>query len=134
MTMPPRILVLEDEPDLLRALSIRLRAAGFACETSSNGKDALEKIQRNPPMLLLTDLVMPDVDGYEVLRQLKANPRTASIPTIVLTAVPRHAIARRMHELEGTVVIHKPFEFGELLAKVQELIATSTPEGGTPHG
>ena len=131
--MPYRILLLDDEPDLLRALSVRFTAAGFTCEAASNGQEGMVKIRQALPDLIITDLAMPEMDGYEMVRRLKADAQTASIPIIVLTAIPKHAIDRRAKELEGTCVMHKPFEFHELLSITRELLST-TVRGGPPHG
>lgn len=131
--MPHRILLLDDEPDLLRALSLRLTFAGFDCQTAVNGAEGLAKIQQSTPDLIITDLVMPEIDGYELVRQVRANSHTASIPIIVLTAMPKHALSPRAKELETTRIMYKPFEFDELIAMTRGLL-TTTIAGGPQYG
>ena len=70
MTMPPRLLVVEDEPELLRALRVRFTAAGFTCETAANGKEGLAKLEGWRPDLIVADLVMPEMDGYEMVHRV----------------------------------------------------------------
>ncbi len=127
--MASRILIVEDEPQLLQAITIRLTAAGFSCETASNGREALQKLEGWVPDLIIADLLMPVMDGYTLVKQLKSEARTAAVPIIVLTAVPDHALAHRAEELKGTCVLRKPFETQELLATLRAMLA-ATP-GGT---
>ena len=128
--MAHRILLLDDEPDLLRALSVRFRAAGFACETASNGREGLASVAKGAPDLIVTDLIMPEVDGYELVRQLRATTATASIPIVVMSAMPKHELAAQAKDLAATYVMHKPFEFEDLLSITRELLE-QTPGGAS---
>ena len=125
--MPPRILVVDDEPELLRALCVRLTAEGFACETASNGREALERLERELPDLIILDLLMPEVSGYEVCRRLKADQRTAQIPVIVLTAVPERTVKQTTEWLGASSVMHKPFDTTILLSTVRHLLKLPSP-------
>ncbi len=131
--MPAKVLLIEDEPELLKALQVRFTACRFACETAANGQEALTVLKRFRPDVIIADLLMPEMDGYEFCRQIKADGRTASIPVIVLTAVPEDALAHRVDELNAACVLHKPFDSGVLLAVVEKLI-NPTASGGAPHG
>ncbi len=131
--MAPRVLLLDDEPDLLHALSVRLTAAGLTCETAHTGTEAMAKIQSARPDLIITDLIMPEVDGFAMVRWLQRAPHTATIPVIVLTAMPKHAIDPTPQELQATHILHKPFDFQELLSLTRALLATRIP-GGPSHG
>ena len=126
-TTPIRVLLVDDEPDLLRALSLRLTAAGFLCRTASNGREGLEQIQDWLPALVITDLVMPEMDGYEMCRKLKSDERTASIPVVVLTAVAERSLAQRAEELGAARLIRKPFDSQELLGTIRQLVESATP-------
>ena len=128
--MARRILLLDDEPDLLRALSVRFRAAGFTCETASNGREGLASVAKGVPDLIVTDLIMPEMDGYELIRRLRANAATASVPIVVMSAMPKHELAEHAKALAVSCVMHKPFEFSELLSLTQELL--DQPPGGCP--
>lgn len=131
--MGHRLLLVDDEPELLRALSVRLSAAGFICDTANNGREALEKLEGTLPDLVVVDLLMPEVSGYEVCRQLKENDRTARIPVIVLTAVPERTVGRAAEWLGVERVLYKPFDSKLLVATVQELLRIPSP-GGPTHG
>ena len=134
--MASRILVVDDEPELLRALVVRLTHAGFTCESAQDGKEGLEKSQRFHPDLVIADLVMPEMDGYEMCHHLKAEAGTASIPIIVLTAVPQHALDQRAKTLGAARIMHKPFDSVELLSAVREVLtgASQHVKGGSCHG
>ena len=131
--MPSRILLVDDEAELLRALVVRLTAAGYLCEAAKDGQEALERIAQARPDLIVADLVMPRMDGYALCQHLQSQPHTATIPVVVLTAVPKSMVDERLNELKASRVMRKPFNSTELLATVQDLLATPTP-GGTPHG
>ena len=121
--MEGSILLVDDEPELLRALTVRLRAAGFACRTAANGREALAQIRQAHPDLIISDLLMPELDGYALCRQLQADPRTASIPIIILTAVPSRSIELHSEPLAGSPrIMHKPFDSAILLTAVRELL------------
>jgi len=131
--MAAHLLLVEDEPDLLCALQVRVQAAGYTCETAANGRQALAALGRRVPDLIVTDLLMPEMDGYDLCRAVHADPRLAAVPVIVLTAVPANALGPRAAALQTAArVVHKPFESGELLSLVRELVAPA--EGGTSHG
>ncbi len=132
--MGARILIADDEPELLQAIAIRLTAAGFTCEIASNGRQALEKMATWVPDLVIADLLMPEVDGYALLRQLKSDPRTGKVPVVILTAVPDDMLTRRAEELKGICVLQKPFEAAELVSTVRRLLASTTTPGDSTHG
>ena len=121
----PQLLIVDDEPNLLQALSVRLGAAGFVCETATDGVEALTKLQAHRPDLIIVDLIMPNMDGYELYRRLKEDAATASIPVLVLTAVPPYALGPRISGLGAVRVLHKPFDSVELIAAVRGVLATA---------
>ena len=128
--MGHRILLVDDEPALLRALTVRLSACGFQCDTAGSGKEALEKLQTEPrPDLAVVDLLMPDITGYEVCRRLSDDARTAHIPIIVLTAVSEGAMERTKTRLGTVHVVHKPFESQMLVATVCDVLKVPVPGG-----
>ncbi len=127
--MPPRVLVVEDEPELLHALRVRLTATGFACETAVNGKDGLTILETCRPDVIVADLVMPEMDGYEMVHRVQLNDRTAAIPVIVLTAVPEHALDPRITQLKVARILHKPFDSAQLIVTIRELLARPIPGG-----
>ena len=120
--MAKRILLVEDEADLRLALSVRLRAAGFACDTASHGKEGLERVAVATPDLIIVDLLMPVMDGYEMVRRLKADSKTASIPVMVVTALHEHSRDSQSLEIQGLKLLEKPFDFHELLAMIRAIV------------
>ncbi len=129
-----RVLLIDDEFELLRALSVRLTSAGFRCQMASNGAEGLAKVKGFSPELVITDLLMPEIDGYELCRRLRMDPQTATTPVIVLTAVPKPELDTKIKALGATWVLCKPFDFPELLSIVQGILGPSASEGGTTHG
>lgn len=134
MSTAQRVLLVEDEPELLQALSVRLTASGFTCRLASNGREGLTMAQEWRPQLVIADLIMPDMDGYTLIQRLRQHPETASIPIVVLTAVPAFAREPRSAELRGVHVIQKPFDSIQLLLTARELLGQNASSGGPVHG
>ena len=84
--MAERILVVDDEPDILDLVELTLSSKDFEVETATNGREGLEKAQTGHPDLVLLDLSMPDMDGFEVMENLRSDSRTSDVPVIMLTA------------------------------------------------
>ena len=117
------ILLVEDEEDLRLGLSVRLIASGFQCDTACDGKEGVEKVAQHRPDLIIADLLMPVMDGYQMIQSLKANPHTSSIPILVITALPERSRAPRAAELAGIRILQKPFEARELLVTIHALLS-----------
>lgn len=120
--MPKKILVVDDEESIRLVVSFTLEQAGYAVETSANGDDCLEKVYSFNPDLVLLDLMMPMLDGWEVLRLLRSNPETAGIPVILLTA--KGEIRDKMFALQqgATDFVTKPFSKEELLERLAQVL------------
>lgn len=114
-----RILVVDDVVDNLFLLQTVLESEGYVVETAFNGKMALEKIDKTDPDLVLLDIMMPDLDGYEVTRQVRQNERFASLPIVLLTAHDEYYHAP-YREIGANDLIRKPVDFDELLGKVEK--------------
>lgn len=114
-----RILAVEDQPDLLRTIAKTLRENGYAVDTARDGRDGLEKARSVDYDLVLLDVMLPELDGWEVLRQLRKEKKT---PVLMLTA--RDAVPDRVKGLNSGADDYqtKPFEFDELLARINALI------------
>lgn len=118
-----RIVAAEDDPSTRRFIEHVIRNAGYDIEMVANGEAALEAIRRLPPALVLLDVLMPRLDGWEVARMLKSDPETAAIPIIFLTAN-----AQEHDVLEGFVsgaadYLTKPFSPRELQARIRTVLA-----------
>jgi CheY-like chemotaxis protein len=121
MSVNKKILVVDDEPHVRILLKSRLEANGYAVVTAYGGMQALEKVREEKPHLILLDIVMPDLNGYEVAKQLKADPATANIPIIIFTASNVRELEEQCRSLGIDYVIMKPFSPEVLLGMVKEL-------------
>jgi len=118
-----KILVVDDEADILHFLELVLAERGYEVATAAGGQQALSQARSQAPDLVLLDIMMPQMDGWEVLRLLRIDPRTATIPVAMISA--RTDAKDRVQGLqEGAVdYICKPFSLDELLAKVDGIFA-----------
>jgi diguanylate cyclase (GGDEF)-like protein len=119
---PGRILIVDDHEDNVELLKARLEARGYRTETATNGQQALDQVAVSPPDLILLDVMMPEVDGIEVARRIKANPRLPFIPIIMQTALD--ATESKVEGLDAGAddYITKPINFAELEARVNSLL------------
>jgi len=124
-----KILIVEDEPELLRALSINLRARKYDVETASDGATALRLASRNPPALVILDLGLPDMDGTEVIRGLRGWSQT---PIVVLSA--REGQSDKVDALDAGAddYLTKPFGMDELLARIRASLRRAQPAESEP--
>ncbi len=116
------ILIVDDQPDLAGLMADLLADAGFETRTAENGLEALAEVQSNPPELLLLDVNMPELDGFEVATMLKSDPATATIPIIMLSA--NEGRGSRLIGLESGAedYLSKPVDGAELIAKIRNLL------------
>lgn len=122
------ILIVDDTLENLRLLSTMLIKQGYNVRKAINGKMALTAVQTVVPDLILLDIMMPDMDGYEVCQRLKANQQTAKIPVIFLSALSEVFDKVKAFEVGGVDYITKPFQFEEVLARVQNQIALKSAQ------
>ena len=122
---PPHILVVDDEPPIRDILKFQLENAGFVVSTAENGEEGLAMVEKTPPDLVLLDLMIPRMDGYEVCRAIKSAYETRHIPVIILTA--RGALDEKLKGLENGAndYVTKPFSMPELLMRVRNVLAWS---------
>jgi len=116
--MSSRILVVDDTPANIQALSATLKEQGYQISVATNGRQALEVVERLRPDLILLDVMMPEMDGFETCQRLKAAAATTDIPVIFLTARTETADIVRGFELGAVDYVPKPFNAHELLARV----------------
>jgi two-component system, OmpR family, alkaline phosphatase synthesis response regulator PhoP len=128
--MPPRILIVEDDPDIAALVARYLDKAGFITERAASGREALQAIAARVPELLVLDLMLPQVDGLEVCRLLRANEATAAIPIIMLTARAEESERIVGLELGADDYLAEPFSPNELFARVRALLRRA--QRGTP--
>lgn len=124
--MPPtrkkKILVVDDEPDIVTLIKSRLEANGYEVVSAYNGKDGLEKAEETQPDMILLDLMMPIMDGYEAGQKLKENPKTKNIPIILFTAASAEEVAKKGAEtIEAIDYVVKPFDDAALLFLINRI-------------
>lgn len=114
------VLVVDDEPLLCRMVSAMLMRAGYDTLTATNGRDALQQVMQRPPDIITLDVMMPDMSGIEVARQLRSVSQTAGIPIIFVTALDRSVSMdlRRFTEEPDVYQVDKPFSRAQLLAQI----------------
>jgi DNA-binding response OmpR family regulator len=120
--MPTRILIVEDDPDIAQLVVRYLDKAGFATEVAVGGREALQVVGVRPPDLLVLDLMLPQIDGLEVCRMLRAGAATSALPIIMLTARAEESERIVGLELGADDYLAKPFSPGELVARVRALL------------
>jgi len=117
-----KILLIEDEPYQVMMVKFRLEANNFDFISACNGEEGLKKSYEEKPDLILLDLFMPIIDGYEVCRRLRRNPKTKNIPIILFTASAGPDIREKYSDYGANDYIIKPFESAELVAKINALL------------
>lgn len=120
--MGKKILIVEDEIELVDMLTMRLEASGYDVDTAYDGEEGLKKARENSPKLILLDLMLPKIDGYQICKLLKDDARYADIPIIMFTARAQDSEIRFGLSLGADAYITKPFEPTVLMAKIKELL------------
>lgn len=122
--MSTSVLVVDDTPSVRQLLREYLKGQGFAVDTASNGREALYATRRQQPDIVLLDLMMPEMDGYEFLRQYR---RDGSAPVLIITAREEEADAVLGLELGADDYVMKPFRMRELVARIRAVIRRAGP-------
>ena len=127
MSEKKTILVVDDEPDFCSIVQGQLEKEGFEVEIAYNGIEGLEKVRANPPDAIVLDVMMPEMDGYEVCRKLKADEKYEDIPIILLTAVASHVTSTRYSHRDGMSTeaddyIAKPASAEEIMESIKRLL------------
>lgn len=115
--MSKTVLVIDDDANLQAVLEIALSKAGYNVELAANGQEGLERLETLHPNVVLSDVMMPEMDGVEFFRTIQERLRYDNIPIIVMTALARKAWFDEL-EAEGAVIIQKPFNVHELVSLV----------------
>lgn len=123
MIMSKRLLVVDDEPNLLLAVAACLKAAGYEVSTARSGREALLQLAEAVPDLVVSDIRMPVMDGYQLARQLRGSPRTALVPIVFLTA--KDETVDRIEGFRAGIdaYLTKPFEPEELIAVINGILS-----------
>ena len=122
--MSKKILAVDDEKHILRLVQINLEKAGYEVYVGSNGQEAVDKARELSPDLIVMDVMMPVMDGFEALKTLKGDPGTANIPVIMLTAKAQDADVFHGWQSGADLYLTKPFNPMELLTFVKRIFDT----------
>lgn len=127
MTDKKRILVVDDEPDFCSIVQGQLEKEGFDVELAYNGVEGMEKVQANPPDAIVLDVMMPEKDGYEMCKELKADEKLCDIPVLLLTAVASHVTSTRYSHADGMSTeaddyIAKPASADQILQSLKRML------------
>ncbi len=126
--MPKKILLVDDDPDLVNAVSMILESKNYKVAAAFGGNEGLEKAKTEKPDLIVLDVMMPDKDGYVVCKELKSDPQLSQIPVLLLTAVVSHISTTRYTqqmglETEADDFMDKPVEPEELAKRIETLLS-----------
>ncbi|MGI3168464.1 response regulator transcription factor [Pseudooceanicola sp. C21-150M6] len=118
------VLVIEDEPNISEAISFILSRDGWRVSTHANGTDAVAAVVRRSPDLVILDVMLPGRSGYDILRDLRADDRTAALPVLVLTARGQTKDREMAESLGASRFMSKPFANAEMLEAVNALVTS----------
>jgi two-component system OmpR family response regulator len=116
------ILIAEDEPSILESLDFILRRAGWTINSVTDGDAALEAVRRLKPRLLVLDVMLPKRSGFDVLKQIRANPDTQTLPVLILTAKGQQQDRRIAEQLGADVFVTKPYANADVVGAVRQLL------------
>ena len=120
--MTHRILIVDDEPNIVKSLEFLMQRAGFDVEVARTGNEALAAIDGPPPALLLLDVMMPDVNGYEICQRIRQKPAWNDTLIVMLTAKGSEAEREKGLALGANDYISKPFSTRELVERVKHML------------
>ena len=120
--MPKRILIAEDEPNIAKSLTFLLERAGFEAIVEGDGDRVADLVWDQNPDALLLDVMLPGSDGYQILKSLRADPRTAELPVMILTAKGQQEDRRMAMEAGATEFVTKPFSNADVTDGVQRML------------
>ncbi len=119
-----KILIVDDDSDIRKVLKARLELSGFKCFTAKDGREAVKRAKYNSPSLIILDLVMPGMDGFETYKSLKADEHTKNIPIIAYTAQDADIVAEKgIAALDIVEFILKPFDTEVLMLAINKSLA-----------
>lgn len=127
-----RILAVDDEPNIVRLIQVNLERHGYQVETANNGAQALAKIRENRPDLLVSDVMMPEMDGFELLSTIRRDPVLSDLPIIMLTAKAQDANVMEGYSRGADMYLTKPFNPQELLQFVKRILSSQSGGGDEP--
>jgi two-component system alkaline phosphatase synthesis response regulator PhoP/two-component system response regulator VicR len=125
----PRVLVVDDEINIVRLIQVNLERQGYQVETANNGAQALAKIKESRPDLLVSDVMMPEMDGFELLANVRRDPMLMDLPVIMLTAKAQDKDVMEGYKTGADMYLTKPFNPAELIAFAKRILSSSIDSG-----
>ena len=126
----PKVLIVDDEVHIVKIIAYKLRGAGYDVLSAGDGVEALQVVQADRPDLILLDIMMPRMDGYQALETLKGDPATRDIPIFLLSVKNKEADLERGWQLGCDDYITKPFSPGKLLERIDQALKPGTAATG----
>ena len=123
----PDVLVVEDDPEINELIGAYVELCGFPCRRVRRGDDALREVREHHPALIILDIMLPDIDGFEICRRIRADAGTAAIPIIMLTALDQELMRCRAIECGATDYLTKPFDPDRLMAAIRQRAGNGEP-------
>jgi CheY-like chemotaxis protein len=117
-----KILFIEDEPDQVMMISLRLEKSGYEVISSMDGEEGLKMVVKEKPDLILVDVIMPGIDGFEVCRRIRKDPMTKHIPIISTTAAGMDDVEHQCITAGADDCVRKPYDSADLLMKIHRLL------------
>lgn len=131
--MPKKILAVDDEKHIVKLVQVNLERQGYEVITANDGKEALQKVEEEHPDLIVLDVMMPYMDGFEVLQHLRRNPATRDIPVIMLTAKAQDADVFKGWQSGVDLYLTKPFNPMELVSFVKRIFKNMEEDSSGNH-
>lgn len=118
-----KILVVDDDPYILMSLEFLMRKSGFDVLVARNGKETLEILNKSIPDVVLLDIMMPDVDGYDICKHIKSTKKLRDCKVVFLSAKSKESDIQKGYDIGAELYITKPFSNKELVKKIQDLVS-----------
>jgi DNA-binding response OmpR family regulator len=123
MSVLKKILVVDDDPYILMSLEFLMKKNGYDVMVARNGTEALDIVEKQLPDVVLLDIMMPDVDGYEICRHIKASKKLKDAKVVFMSAKTKEADIKKGYDLGASLYITKPFSTREMIKQIKELMA-----------
>lgn len=122
--MATRILITEDEPNIVESLTFILNRAGYDVSSVADGEAAMHRLRSNPPDIMVLDVMLPKLNGFEVLKLVKSDPLLKSLPVVILTAKGQTHDRQLAEEIGADAFVTKPFSNRDLIDQIKKLCPT----------
>ncbi len=127
------VLVVEDDPEINELIGAYVELAGYPCRRVGRGEDALSAAHDHPPSLIVLDVMLPDLDGFEICRRIRSDPRTAGVPIVMLTALDQEEMRHRATQCGANDYLTKPFDPERLLDTIQQRMNGRAADHRSPN-